>query len=116
MRATIFGLATALLLGLAGSADASDYGRSGVRGHYDWHPGHFDRHGDHYHYHPGHFDYHRGRHVTPIYPQYGSGSYYGSGYVRPGISSYDSGYSYPGSSYPGSYSTYSGYGQPSWCR
>lgn len=28
------------------------------RGHYDYVPGHFDRHRGHYDYKPGHFDYH----------------------------------------------------------
>jgi hypothetical protein len=32
-------------------------------GHHDYHPGHWDAHGDHYDYHPGHWDYHHGGHV-----------------------------------------------------
>ncbi len=28
------------------------------RGHYDYVPGHFDRHRGHFHYTPGHYDYH----------------------------------------------------------
>lgn len=31
-------------------------------GHYDWHPGHWDRHYDHYDWHPSHWDYHQGPH------------------------------------------------------
>lgn len=30
--------------------------------HWDYHPGHFQRHGNHYHYVPGHYDYHRTGH------------------------------------------------------
>lgn len=32
------------------------------RGHFDWHPGHWDEHGDHLDYHPGHWDYHHRGH------------------------------------------------------
>jgi hypothetical protein len=32
------------------------------KGHYDWHPGHWDRHYDRYDYHPGHWDYHHRGH------------------------------------------------------
>ena len=32
------------------------------RGHWDYHPGYYQRHCDHYDYVPGHYDYHRGGH------------------------------------------------------
>jgi hypothetical protein len=34
-------------------------------GHFDYVPGHFDRHGNHSHYHPGHYDYHAPGTRTP---------------------------------------------------
>lgn len=60
----------AMLAG-AGMAQAGDQRHSSghgyhrpqpSRGHYDYQPGHYERHRGHYDYVPGHFDYHRGRH------------------------------------------------------
>lgn len=46
--------------GYSGSHASSSYGIG--RGHYDYVPGHYDRHRGHYDYVPPHVDYHRGGH------------------------------------------------------
>jgi hypothetical protein len=47
--------------GYYGGGHRSFYGGH-TRGHYDYHPGSYVRHGYHYDYVPGHYDYHRGSH------------------------------------------------------
>jgi hypothetical protein len=96
MRKLFFGLAVALCgLMLTGTANAGDHGyRRCDPGHYHYHPGHFERHGNHYHYEPAHFDYHRGPDFVPSYRGYTNYS--------PSYRSYDRGVyvpSYRGSSY-----------------
>lgn len=36
-------------------------------GHYDYHPGAFQRHGLHFDYVPGHYDYHQGNHRSNFF-------------------------------------------------
>jgi hypothetical protein len=96
MRKLFIGLAVALFgLMFIGTASAGDYGHGRYydRGHYHYHPGHFERHRNHYHYVPGHFDYHRGPDYVPSYRGYTDYS--------PSYRSYDRGIYVP--SYRGSY-------------
>ena len=81
----------AMLAG-AGMAQAGDHRHSQghshhrplpSRGHYDYQPGHYDRHRGHYDYVPGHFDYHRGRHYD----------YSRRDYIPPSHQRYEPGYS-----------------------
>lgn len=61
-------LAAVVCLGLASTAQAQHFAPPS-RGHYDYHPGHFERHRLHAHYVPGHYDYHPGyQQAAPLPP------------------------------------------------
>lgn len=87
MKRILMGIASAVLaLVVIDSAQAGDWGHGrGYTGHYDYVPGHYDRHRLHYDYAPGRYDYHRGPHrdynsASPGYysapPVYSSPGYY----------------------------------------
>jgi hypothetical protein len=98
MRWFLLSVAAGILVLATGDAVRADHYGHRARGHYDYHPGHFERHRGHYHYVPPHYDYHRGSHAWDRSGHHAHGSSYRPGYsptpgyVVPGRSFYRPGY------------------------